>query len=311
MASPRRVPVPAARPAPEPRVGQPAEPPAAPKPAPRRRIEKGAPLRVLMTGASGYIGTELQAQLLTAGHTVVKLVRRAPRAEHEFTWAPDSKILDFRLLEDVDVVVNLSGASLSRVPWTRGYRTEILRSRVRATEALVEAMAMCSSPPPVFLSGSAVGIYGDRPGTALTEESSRGEGFLAGVVEAWERAAAQAPARTRTVLLRTSPIYSAGSAPLKPMRAATSLGLGARIGTGGQHWAWISLRDEVAAIIHLLTSDLSGPVNLAGPTPATADDLTRRMAEDLHRPRAFAVPEWALDRLVGDFGREMLLVSQK
>jgi uncharacterized protein (TIGR01777 family) len=172
-------------------------------------------------------------------------------------------------------------------------------------------MARTSAPPPVFLSGSATGFYGDRPGAALTEESPRGDGFLARVVEAWERAAAGAPAGTRTVLLRTSPVYGPGSAPLAPLRLATRFGLGARIGTGRQHWAWISLQDEVAAIVHLLTSRLSGPVNLAGPVPATAEALTRRIAADLHRPHLFRIPERAIDLGAGDFGRDMLLVSQR
>ena len=151
----------------------------------------------------------------------------------------------------------------------------------------------------------------DRPGVTLTEESRRGDGFLAGVVDAWERAATRAPAETRTVLLRTSPVYGPGSAPLKPLRLATALGLGARIGTGRQHWAWIGLQDEVAAIRHLLTSQLEGPVNLAGPTPTTAEALTRRIAADLHRPHLFRIPERVIDLGAGDFGREMLLTSQR
>jgi uncharacterized protein len=310
MAAPRRIPVPAAGPAPEPRRRQPADPPAAPRPSPRRRIEKGSPLRVLIAGGSGFVGTELQAQLQAAGHTVMRLVRRTPRRDDEFTWSPDAKILDFRLLENADAVVNLAGASLNRVPWTTRYRAQILRSRTNATGALVEAMAMSASPPPVFLSGSAVGFYGDRPGLPLTEDVGRGQGFLAEVVNAWERAALQAPPRTRTVLLRTGVVLGDGGA-LKPLRLATTLGAGARIGTGAQHWPWVSLHDEAAAIVHLLTSELSGPVNIAGPTPATAEDITRRVARDLHRPHAFRIPERLIDLGAGDFGRDLLLSSQR
>jgi uncharacterized protein (TIGR01777 family) len=302
MASPRREPDPTPGPSPRPRRR------AAAKPA---RSRPGRPLRVLIAGASGLIGTALQAELRAAGHTPLRLVRRAPRGEDEFTWTPEAKILDHRVLEGVDAVVNLSGASISRVPWTTGYRRQILRSRITATETLVEAMSRASAAPRVFLSGSASGFYGDRPGTPLTEQAPRGDGFLAGVVEAWERAAAEAPSGTRTVLLRTSPVYVRGHAPLEPLRLATSLGLGARIGQGVQHWPWISLQDEVAAIVHLLTSDVDGPVNLAGPTPATADALTRRLAQALHRPQVFVIPERAIDLLAGDFGREMLLASQR
>lgn len=266
---------------------------------------------MLISGASGYIGTELQSQLRSAGHTVLRLVRRAPRGDDEFTWSPDAKILDHRVLDGVDAVVNLSGATIGRAPWTTSYRRTVLQSRIRSTETLVEAMARTSSPPSVFLSGSATGYYGDQPGVPLAEDARHGDGFLAGVVARWERAAQEAPSSTRTVLLRTAPVYGPGSTPLLPLRLATSVGLGARIGTGRQHWAWISLRDEVAAIVHLLTSRLDGPVNLAGPTPATSEDLTRRIAEDLHRPHLLFVPERVLDTLAGDFGREMLLASQR
>jgi uncharacterized protein (TIGR01777 family) len=304
MAAPRPEPDPTPGPSPRPRRR------AAAQPA-RSSAGGDRPLRVLIGGASGLIGTALQERLRAAGHTPLRLVRRAPRGGDEFTWSPEAKILDHRVLEGVDAVVNLSGASISRVPWTTGYRRQILRSRITATETLVEAMSRVATPPPVFLSGSATGFYGDRPGTPLTEESPRGDGFLAGVVEAWERTAMLAPSGVRTVLLRTSPVYVRGGAPLEPLRLATSLGLGARIGQGVQHWAWISLVDEAAAIVHLLTSALEGPVNLAGPAPTTADDLTRRLARDLHRPRAFVIPERVIDLLAGDFGREMLLASQR
>lgn len=265
---------------------------------------------MLLTGASGMIGTALQERLTAAGHTVQKLVRRPPKAENEFSWAPDAKILDFRLLERVDAVINLSGAPLTHVPWTVRYKEQILRSRVKATQALVEAMAMTASPPPIFLSASAVGIYGDRPGERLTEESARGAGFLADVVEAWESAALLAPPKTRTVLLRTGVVIGPGGA-MKPLRLATSFGFGATIGQGRQHWPWISLNDEVEAILHLLTSTLEGPVNLAGPTPATAERITRRLASDLRRPHLLKLPERAVELAMGDLGRELLLPSQQ
>ncbi|WP_375399642.1 TIGR01777 family oxidoreductase [uncultured Amnibacterium sp.] len=311
MAQPKRVPVPSAGAAPRSSRSAPAVTPApVPKPIVRQPIHPGSHLRVLLAGGSGMIGTELQAQLRAAGHTVQLLVRRPPRAENEFSWAPDAKILDFRLMESVDAVVNLSGATLNHVPWTTGYKAQILRSRVKATQALVEAMAMAASPPPVFLSGSAVGFYGDRPGVRLTEQADRGAGFLADVVEAWEYAATLAPPRTRTVLLRTGVVIGAGGA-LRPLRLSTALGLGARIGSGGQHWPWISLHDEAAAIVHLLTSSVEGPVNLVGPTPATALRITTRIATDMHRPHVFRIPERVIELAAGDLGRELLLPSQK
>ncbi|GAA2754510.1 TIGR01777 family oxidoreductase [Amnibacterium kyonggiense] len=305
----KRIPVPSAKPAPRRR---PAPPPVAiPKPIVRRPIAKDSRLRVLVAGASGLIGTELQQQLAAAGHTVQRLVRRPPRAADEFSWAPDAKILDFRLLESVDAVINLSGASLNRIPWTTGYREQILRSRVKATQALVEAMGMASSPPPIFLSGSAVGFYGDRPGETLTEDSPRGTGFLADVVEEWEAAARLAPSRTRTALLRTGVVLAHGGGALGPLTLATRFGLGSTVGHGTQHWPWISLHDEAAAIVHLLTSSIEGPVNLVGPTPATSEEITRRVAADLHRPHVLKLPEAIVGLGMGDMGRELLLPSQK
>jgi hypothetical protein len=305
----KRVPVPSAKPAPR---RAPAPPPVAvPKPIVRRPIAKDSRLRVLVAGASGLIGTELVQQLTAAGHTVQRLVRRPPRGEHEFSWAPDAKIVDFRLLESVDAVVNLSGASLNRLPWTSGYKDQILRSRVKATQALVEAMSMSSSPPPVFLSSSAVGFYGDRPGETLTEESPRGTGFLADVVAEWEGAALLAPSKTRTVLLRTGVVLAPGAGALKPLTLATRFGLGSTVGHGTQHWPWIALHDEAAAIVHLLTSALEGPVNLAGPTPATSEEITRRLATDLRRPHVLKLPEAVVGVGMGEMGRELLLPSQK
>lgn len=268
------------------------------------------PLTVLIAGASGMIGQELQRQLRADGHAVRTLVRRSPRSETEFAWSPESRVLDARILDDVDAVVNLSGASISRIPWTRGWKKQILDSRVSATRALAEAMNMAERPPATFISGSAVGVYGDRPGVRLTEESPRGEGFLADVVGAWELAAQLAPERTRTVMVRTGLVIGPGGA-MAPLRLLTHVGLAARVGQGGQHWPWISLHDEAAAIRHLLTSRLRGPVNLAGPTPATSDRVTRALAEAMRRPHAFVLPERLIALGMGEAGRELLLPSQR
>ncbi len=267
------------------------------------------PLRVLIAGASGLIGTELIRQLHEDGHHVQKLVRRKPAADDEVNWAPSARTMDFRVLGEVDAVINLSGASVGRIPWTPGYKKTLRDSRVQPTQALAEAMNQVATPPKVFISGSAVGFYGDRPGERLTEASPAGEGFFPELVTAWEAAAALAPAKTRVVTIRTAVVVAHGGG-LAPVRALTGLGLGSRFATGGQYWPWISLYDEAAAIRHLLTSKLRGAVNLSGPTPATSDRITHAYAERMHRPYLFRIPE-QLVKLLGEAGERLLLDSAK
>jgi len=266
-------------------------------------------VRVLVAGASGLIGTELVGALRAEGHDVRRLVRRRPSADDEVNWAPSARTIDVRVMGEVDAVVNLSGASIGRIPWAPGYRRELLDSRIAATRTLADAMNQVRTPPKVFISGSAVGFYGDRPGERLTEDSDQGTGFLADLVDQWERTAYLAPESTRVVHIRSG-VVIARHGGMAPVRVLTGLGLDARFATGGQHWPWISLHDEVAAIRHLLTSRLSGPVNLVGPTPATSDRITRSFAQRMHRPYALRAPEAAVKAL-GEGGRHLLLDSAK
>ncbi|MGI9823412.1 TIGR01777 family oxidoreductase [Agromyces sp. Marseille-Q5079] len=267
-------------------------------------------MRVLIAGASGFIGTALVGRLTDEGHDVLRLVRRRAESADEVTWSPAAGIIDFTVMDRVDAVVNLSGASLSHLPWTKGYRAEILASRVTATRTLADAMRKARTPPAVFLSGSAVGYYGDRPGELLAETSPAGTGTLADVVQKWESAAKLAPHATRTVTFRTGLVIGDGGA-MRTVGMLTRFGVSARLGTGGQHWPWIALDDEVGAIVHLLDSDLSGPVNLVGPTPATADRVLGALAERMRRPYALAVPERVLGLVLGQAADELLLASQK
>ncbi|UOE44742.1 TIGR01777 family oxidoreductase [Agromyces larvae] len=267
-------------------------------------------MRVLVAGASGFIGTALVDRLRAEGHEVTRLVRRRAESADESSWSPASGIVDFTVMDRVDAVVNLSGASLARLPWTKRWRAEILSSRIDATRTLTDAMRKARTPPAVFVSASAVGYYGDRPGERLTEHSPAGTGFLAGVVERWERAAQLAPAETRTVRVRSGIVVGGGGA-MQRIATLTAFGLGGRLGTGGQHWPRISLEDETRAIAHLLDSSLEGPVNLVGPTPATADRVITAMADRMHRPRAVNVPERLLEATLGVAADELLLASQK
>jgi uncharacterized protein (TIGR01777 family) len=261
----------------------------------------------VIAGATGFIGRALVAELVQSGWSVTRLVRGDSTSKDEVSWDPRTGTLDATVLSGADAVINLSGASISRIPWTRSVRESIVTSRREATTTLVTAINAAAVTPAVFLSGSAVGIYGDRGDETVDEKSPRGTGFLADVVEAWERDASGA--RCRTVYLRTGLVLGDGGA-LAPLRLATSLFAGARVGTGRQWWPWISLRDEVRAIVHLIDSKLVGPVNLVGPTPARSDEVTRELARLLWRPHLFVIPAFVIGML-GAAGRELLLWSQK
>jgi len=266
-------------------------------------------MRVLVAGASGFIGRELTAQLEADGHTVLKLGRCAPTHDNEFLWLPDTLTVDPRALEGTDAVINLAGATTGRIPWTTGYKRQILYSRVNGTQTLAEAIGRAGNPPAVFLNGSAVGYYGDRPGEVLTESSSKGEGFLSDVVQAWEQAARLTPPGTRVVTFRTGLVVGTGGA-FTPLIPLTKLGAAVRFGDGSQHWPWVALYDEAAAIRHLLTSSLEGPVNIAGPTPATSAQITDGLADALGRWHPWSVPEFAMKAL-GDAGQDLLLSDQQ
>ncbi|MGV8913681.1 MAG: TIGR01777 family oxidoreductase [Rhodoglobus sp.] len=271
-------------------------------------MTEAAVTRVLVAGASGYIGTELVSQLETEGFEVLRLVRREPRTEAEFYWDPRSGTIDDRAIERADAVINLAGASTGKLPWTPSYKREILRSRVDGTRAIAEAIRRSASPPAVFLSGSAVGYFGSRPGEVLTDDSAKGTGFLSDVVDAWEKAAQLTPSTTRLVMFRTGIVVGEGGA-FTPLNMLTRYGLGSRLGSGNQYWPWVSLHDEAAAIIHLLRSDFSGVVSLVGPTPATAATVTKTLARAMQKPHWLAVPSFAF-RMLGDAGNDLILVDE-
>jgi len=277
--------------------------------APSRKPDARSDLRILVSGASGFIGTELVRQLEADGHTVLRLVRSKPKLPTDVHWSPSTHVIDSTVMETVDAVVNLSGASTGRIPWTASYKKEILQSRVDATATLAAAISAAKHPPSVYLNGSAVGYYGDRPGEVLTEQSTKGTGFFPDVVGAWEAAAIRVPKGTRVVTLRTGVVVGRGGA-FTPLLPLTRFGLGSRFGSGTQYWPWISLHDEAAAIRHLLTSKLSGPVNLSGPTAASANEITSYLARELKRPYLFRIPAPIIKGLLGDAGNDLLLTSQ-
>ncbi|GAA4160629.1 TIGR01777 family oxidoreductase [Gryllotalpicola daejeonensis] len=264
-------------------------------------------MRIVIAGASGLIGTEVTKQLRARGDEVIRLVRRQATAPDERSWDPASGHLDPSALENASAVVNLAGEPTGRLPWTSARKAAILKSRIDATAAIVRAVR--AADVPVLVNGSAVGIYGSRPGERLTEASNAGEGFLADVVRSWEATALAAAPNARVVLARTGMVIGDGGAAA-PIVLLAKLGAAGPLGGGRQHWPWISLRDEARAIAHLIDTEVDGPVNLAGPKSATASDLIRAIARRARRPYWFPVPASLLTLALGDAARELLLADQ-
>jgi len=270
-------------------------------------------MKVLVTGSHGLIGSELVGQLTHAGHQVTRLVRSSA-GPGEAAWDPAAGTIEADKLEGHDAAVHLAGVGIADHKWTEDHKRAVLDSRVQGTGLLARTLAGLSSPPAVLASGSAVGFYGDRGDDELTEADGRGRGFLADVVSAWEEAAGPAAdAGIRVVLVRTGVVLTGKGGALKKQLPPFKLGLGGKLGSGRQWLSWISLDDEVAALLHVLATDgLAGPVNLTAPQPVTNADFTSTLARVLHRPAVLPVPTVALNVLFGkEMVEEMLLGGQR
>ena len=267
-------------------------------------------MRVLISGYSGLVGTELSKQLRELGHEPVALVRRTATRDNEVSWNPGVEELDDKLMESIDAVVNLGGATTGRIPWTKKYMQAIISSRLDSTKTLVDAINRAKNKPRVLISGSASGIYGNRGDEILNEDSGRGSGFLADLASQWEAEAAKAD--TRVVYARTTMVMSKKLGALGRLLPLIKAGIGGPLGSGQQWWAWISLEDEARAIIHLINDEqASGPYNLTAPEPATCEQIVKSLGKALKRPTFLRVPAWAMRLLVGVAAEELLLCSQK
>ncbi|WP_067719109.1 TIGR01777 family oxidoreductase [Nocardia yamanashiensis] len=265
-------------------------------------------MKVVVAGSSGLIGTALVAALRRDGHEVTRLVRRPVHARDEFTWDPARENLDLRALHGADAVVNLCGASIGRRRWNGSYKQELRDSRIIPTDVIASAVAAAGVPTLVNASG--VHYYGGSGGDRVVDESSpAGTGFLAGLCVDWEAATQPAAdAGVRTVLLRSAVVLSRHGGMLGMLYPLYYLGLGGRLGNGRQYVPWISIDDEVGAIVFALTrSGISGPVNMVGPAPVTNAEFTRAIGRALHRPTPLAVPAFALKLAVGEFADEGIL----
>lgn len=267
--------------------------------------------RVAITGASGLIGGALSSYLTARGDDVLHLVRRPARTAAEVTWDPARRSLRAGALDGVDAVVHLAGANVGAKRWTASYKQQILASRVDSTTTIAAALVKLGQGTRL-VSGSAVGYYGGRDDDLLTESSSPGTGFLAEVVQAWERAAAPGrDAGLPVAFARTGIVLSPHDGAMAPLLKLGRLGLVGPLGSGRQFWPWITLADEVRALAHLVDNpEMVGPVNLVAPEPARQQGIASEIGRRLHRPALLPAPAPGLHVALGELASD-ILASQR
>jgi uncharacterized protein (TIGR01777 family) len=259
--------------------------------------------KIAVTGASGLIGSALCAQLKSEGHQVIKVVRRSARVADEVSWNPLKGEIDLAGLEGADAVFHLAGAGVGDKRWSAAYRSEILNSRLLSTTTIANACEQIQ--PEVFISASAIGYYGETGDRSVTETDRGGEDFLSIVCREWELVANQAPS-VRTVKLRTGLVLDPTGGALGRMLPIFKFGLGGKLGSGKQWWSWITLHDQIRAMIFLMNSKIEGPVNITSPNPVTNQQFTAALARALKRPAFFPAPAFALRAVLGGFSTEIL-----
>ena len=265
-------------------------------------------MKVAVTGASGLIGSALVSELENRGDQVLRIGRTA-RQEGDIVWDPMEGTLDPALIEAVDAVVNLAGETIEG-RWTAKKKKKILESRVKGTQLLSQTFQRLDTPPKIFVSSSASGFYGDRGEEILTESSTAGNGFLADVCKAWE-AAADTSSETRLAIARTGVVFDPSGGALQKLLIPIRLFFGGPLGGGKQWWPWITLADEVKALVHMIDTDIEGPVNLVSPQPLRNKELTKQIAKALKRPAFIPAPAFALRALLGEMADGLLLSSSR
>jgi uncharacterized protein (TIGR01777 family) len=266
---------------------------------------------IAIAGSSGLIGSALVSALRATDRRVVRIVRRAPSNADEVFWNPDTGEFDSSALAGVDAVVNLCGVNVGEKRWSGAFKQCLRDSRIGPTEVL--SAAVVEAGVPTLINASAVGYYGDTRGRIADEAAPAGEGFMAQLCEDWEAATAFAQHDgTRVVQVRTGLVLAPSGGILGRIKPLFSFGLGARLGNGRQYMPWISLEDEVRALLFAIShDDVSGPVNLAGPAPVTNAEFTAALGRTVNRPTPLVVPGFALRTLLGEFAEEGLLGGQR
>jgi uncharacterized protein (TIGR01777 family) len=263
-------------------------------------------MKVVLTGASGLIGTALEAALPASGHEVKTLVRHPTSTPGEDSWDPTRGLLDPDFLADADAVVCLSGVGVGDHRWTDSYKREIIASRIDSVGTVARTLAEYGGPR-ILIVASAVGYYGDTGDRLVEEDSPAGSSFLSTVCMQWEAAADPARAAgVRVVHLRTGLVLSRDGGLLKRLKPLVQVGVAGKLGSGKQFMPWISLRDEVRAIEYLLTHEVSGPANLTGPAPARNAEFMSTLGSVLHRPTVLPTPGFAIRAVLGEFATDVL-----
>jgi uncharacterized protein (TIGR01777 family) len=271
------------------------------------------PMDVAVTGSSGFIGSAVCEELEALGHRVCRVVRRADGGTDSIRWDPTEDKIDADGLEGIDAVVHLAGEPIGAKRWNEAQKRLILESRVQSTALLARTLASSSSPPSVLISGSAVGYYGDGGDSMLTESSPAGHDFLGETVVAWEEAAAPAiAAGLRVCFPRTGIVLAEHGGALAQQLPIFKMGLGGRVGDGHQYWSWISMRDEVDALIWLIENDVSGPFNLTSPNPVTSAEFATELGIAVGRKTPLPTPSFALNLKLGkELARALLFTSTR
>jgi uncharacterized protein len=267
---------------------------------------------VVVTGSTGLIGSALVAALRDAGHRPIRMVRGQATGD-EVAWDPEAGTIDAAALEGVDAVVHLAGEGIAAKRWTDEQKRRILESRTKGTSLLASTLAGLTRKPSVLVSASAIGYYGERGDDVLTEDEPAARTFLGELVVAWEAAAAPArDAGIRVAHPRTGIVLSTDGGALAESLPLFKWGLGGRFGNGRQYWPWITITDEVRALLWLLDHDLSGPVNLTAPNPVTNAEFTKALGAALHRPTIFPIPRFGpAVKLGSELAQELLYTSSR
>jgi hypothetical protein len=270
-------------------------------------------MKILVSGATGFIGRKLCDELNQTGHEIIGLSRDAESAKQKvpslgraFSWDPMREYAPMEAFNGVDAVIHLAGESVAG-RWTSGKKQSIYDSRVLGTKHLVGSMLKAEHQPQVFVSSSAIGFYGERGDHAINETERAGDDFLANVCKDWEAEANRAAEQNiRVALLRTGIVLGAGGGALDAMLLPAKLGVNGPLGSGKQWWSWIHLDDVVGIIQHILSHEINGPVNATSPNPVQQKDFAKALGRVMKRPSFMPAPSFALKTILGEFSVELL-----